>query len=796
MDTKKIVNSLTNEQLAKYIRGDGFWYLFSNPELGVKKVKMSDGPHGLRTEPDKKEKDKFVFATTYKAICFPSMSLAACSFNKDLIYRLGETLAEEAKHLGVHIILGPAVNIKRDPKCGRNFEYISEDPYVVGELATAYINGVQSHGIGTSIKHFACNNCETDRMVINSVVDERALREIYLLGFEKAIKNSQPYTVMASYNKLNGVYTTESYHLLTEILRDEWRFEGFVVSDWTAIDNINAAVLAGMDLEMPEAGSVHYQDSLNGINSDEKIKEAYKTSIERQLKIINKTIDLSPDFVFDYETDHKLAKEIADESIILLKNEDNILPLNTNEKVLFVGALAEEPRYQGGGSSNINPFKVTKMSELIKNNPNILYSQGYVLNEDRDDEKLLNDAIEKAKTVDKIVCFLGFNVTQESEGFDKQNLKLYSNQINLIEVLQRFCKNIIVILQNGSVVELPFIDKVKGLLETFLGGEAINESIYDILYGKVNPSGRLNETFAKIYEDYPSSVNFPGNHINIYYKESIFVGYRYFDTFKKDVVFPFGYGLSYSEFVYENLKIQTLENHLKVELDVKNNSAKDGKEVVQIYIKNAAKPGYFIENKALKAFKKVGIKANETKTISFEIPYEDIKIYDISTDKFVLLNGKYRVFASKHSLDESLYANFEITQGQDEIYEYKNIDKFLSGNFKDVSNDDFKELFINKTLPEATRDLSTFDINSSFNDAIEKGSRGAKRVINFLSKLKMFKEDPILLTFLKTSSIRQIYCGGNGKLTRKDMQIFVDLLNDKHINLNFIRLLLALAKMA
>jgi beta-glucosidase len=215
MDTKKIVNSLTNEQLAKYIRGDGFWYLFSNPELGVKKVKMSDGPHGLRTEPDKKDKDKFVFATTYKAICFPSMSLAACSFNKDLIYRLGETLAEEAKHLGVHIILGPAVNIKRDPKCGRNFEYISEDPYVVGELATAYINGVQSHGIGTSIKHFACNNCETDRMVINSVVDERALREIYLFGFEKAIKNSQPYTVMASYNKLNGGYTTESYHLLT-----------------------------------------------------------------------------------------------------------------------------------------------------------------------------------------------------------------------------------------------------------------------------------------------------------------------------------------------------------------------------------------------------------------------------------------------------------------------------------------------------------------------------------------------------------------------------------------------------
>ena len=368
MDYKKIVDSMTNEQLAKFARGKGFWHLQNDDAFNFKTFKMSDGPHGLRTEKDNYSdiKDK-----VYKSVCFPSMSLAACSFDKTLISEFGSVLAEEAKHLGVHVILGPAVNVKRDPKCGRNFEYISEDPFVIGELATAYINGVQNKGIGTSIKHFACNNSETDRMSINTVVDERALREIYLRGFEVAIKKSQPWTVMASYNRVNGPYATESYHLLTEILRDEWDFQGGVESDWTAVNDINAAILAGMDLEMPEAGGAFYQDSLNGINSDENIKNAYKKAVERQLNIRDKALVLNPDFKFDYKKDHDFARKIACESIVLLKNEENILPLSKDEKILFVGALADKPRYQGGGSSNINPFKVTKMSEIIKENSNI-----------------------------------------------------------------------------------------------------------------------------------------------------------------------------------------------------------------------------------------------------------------------------------------------------------------------------------------------------------------------------------------------------------------------------------------
>ena len=796
MDYKKIINSLSDEQLAEYIRGVGSWNLFSRPDLGVKKIKLSDGPHGMRTEPDKKKNDKVIFAPTYKAVCYPSMSLTACSFNRDLIRELGENLAEEAKHLGVHVILGPAVNIKRDPLCGRNFEYISEDPYLVGELATSYIAGTQSKGIGTSIKHFACNNCETDRMIVNSVVDERALREIYLFGFEKAIRNVQPYTVMAAYNKVNGFYATENYHLLTEILRDEWGFEGLVMSDWTAVNDINAAVKAGMDLEMPESGGVYYQESIKGVKNDPEVKKAYQIAIERQLKLIDKSIDLTPDFVFDYESHHALAKKIADESIVLLKNENDVLPLKKEDKVLFIGTLAEEPRYQGGGSSNINPYKITKMSELIKDNPNVEIIKGYEINEDKDNEELLNEVKTKAQNVDKVVCFLGFNYLQESEGFDKKDITLFNNQINLIKVLQGICKNIIVVLENGSVIEIPFINEIQGLVEAYLGGEAINESIYDVLYGNVNPSGRLNETFAKCYEDYPSSCNFPGDKINTFYKESIFVGYRYFDTMKKDVLFPFGYGLSYTTFEYSNLKVTTLENSVKINVSVTNTGDKTGKDVVQIYIKNAAKPGYFIENKGLKGFTKVELEPNQTKEVEIEIPYSDLRIFDIKSNKFQLLNGRYTVYVSKHSFDENLYGNFEINCGTNDVYEYSNINNILNGEMNKVSNEEFAELFIDKKLPVAYRDLSKCDFNSSFQDAIDKGSKGAKRVINFLSKLKMIQKDPSLINFIRTASMRQIYCGASGRIKRHQMEVFIDLLNDKHININFIRLLLLLSKMA
>lgn len=796
MDYKKLIASFTDEQLAEYIRGVGNWNLFSNETMGIKKIKLSDGPHGMRTEPDGKRGATEFFAKAYKAICYPSLSLTSCSFNRNLIHELGATMADEAKHLGVHVILGPAVNIKRDPLCGRNFEYISEDPFVVGELATSYINGVQENGIGTSIKHFACNNCETDRMVINSVVDERALREIYLFGFEKAVKNSKPYTIMAAYNKLNGHYATANHHLLTEILRDEWKYDGVVMSDWCAVDNICDAVVAGLDLEMPESGKVQYKVGLEGIKNDHKVKEAFQNAIERQLKLIDKSLDLNPDFVFDYESHHALAKRIADESIILLKNEDSILPLNKDEKVLFIGTLADQPRYQGGGSSNINPFKVTKMSELIKDNPNIEIIKGYEINEDKDNEDLLNEVKEKAKTADKVVCFLGFNHIQESEGFDKKNIKLYNNQLNLIKTLQDVNKNIIVVLENGSVVELPFVDDVKAIVEAYLGGEAINESIYDILYGNVNPSGRLNETFAKNYEDYPSLNNFPGDKVNTYYKESIYVGYRYFDTFKKQVVFPFGYGLSYTTFEYSNLSIQTSENSVKVKLNITNTGYKKGKEVVQVYIKNAAKPQYFIENKALKAFEKIELNPGETKEIEFNIPYEDLRIFDIKSNKFQLLKGNYTLYVSKHSLDENLYANFTINNGVEDVFDYRNISNLLNGEIDKISNEEFAELFVDKKLPIAHRDLSKCDINSSFEDAIQKGSKGAKLAIKFLSSLGMLKKDPTLLGFMKTASMRQLHMGSNGKLTRKNMNVFIDLLNDKHRYFNFIRMLFLLAKMA
>lgn len=796
MDIKKIIDSLTDEQLASYIRGADSWHLFSNEELGVKKIKMSDGPHGMRTEPD--SKTSLLDMSVYKSVCFPSLSLASCSFDRELIGLMGKTLAEEAKELGVNIILGPAVNIKRDPKCGRNFEYISEDPYVVGELATHYINGVQNEGIGTSIKHFACNNCETDRMVINSVVDEKALREIYLRGFETAIKNAQPQTVMASYNKVNGFYATENRHLLTEILKDEWGFKGFVVSDWTAVDNINNAVLAGMDLEMPDCKGATYKKALEGIKSSPEIKEAYKRAIARQLSVIDKSIDLNPTYTFDYEKHHQIAKKIADESIVLLKNDENILPLKENEKILFVGPLCEKPRYQGGGSSNINPFKVTSMSEIISDNLNISYLEGYRTDTSEDSEELLNQIKENAANFDKIVCFLGFNVSQESEGFDKKDLKFYENQINLINLIYDLNKNIVVVLENGSVIEIPFINKIKGLVETYLGGEAINESIYDILFGKVNPSGKLNETFAYRYEDYPSSTNFPGDAINTLYKESIFVGYRYFDTFKKPVLFPFGYGLSYTQFEFSNLRIDTNEDSVVVNLNVKNIGGVFGKEVVQIYIKNPAKPQYFSENKALKGFEKVSLHPSETKQITIKIPFETLKVFDLKSNKFKLFNGRYKLFVGNSSMDERIFASFEINSGDNDYFEYKNIEHFSNGEFDVVSNEEFSELFLDKKLPLAERDMSSFDINCSFEYAKNHGSKGAKMVIDLIESIgKRFVKkgfNPDMLVFVKTSSIRQLYMGSGGVLSPKNINNMLKILNDVHPRINLIKTLFALMK--
>ena len=793
MDNKKIVDSMTNEQLAKFARGKGFWHLQNDDAFNFKTFKMSDGPHGLRTEKDNYSdiKDK-----VYKSVCFPSMSLAACSFDKTLINEFGSVLAEEAKHLGVHVILGPAVNVKRDPKCGRNFEYISEDPFVIGELATAYINGVQNKGIGTSIKHFACNNSETDRMSINTVVDERALREIYLRGFEVAIKKSQPWTVMASYNRVNGPYATESCHLLTEILRDEWGFQGFVESDWTAVNDINAAILAGMDLEMPEAGGAFYQDSLNGINSDENIKNAYKKAVERQLNIRDKALVLNPDFKFDYKKDHDFARKIACESIVLLKNEENILPLSKDEKILFVGALADKPRYQGGGSSNINPFKVTKMSEIIKENSNIEIIDGYKLDKDEINEHLINEIKEKAPKFDKIVCFMGFNLDQESEGFDKKDIKFYQNQLHVIDVLKELNKNIIVVLENGSVIEIPFASDVKAIIETYLGGEAINESIYDILFGNVNPSGKLNETFAHKYEDYPSSSNFPGDHYNIMYKESIFVGYRYFDTFKKDVLFPFGYGLSYTKFDFSDLELVQNDDHVIVSFKVTNIGDREGKEVAQVYIKNAAEPQYFIENKGLKGFEKINLKPGESKKISIKIDFNTLKIFNIETNKFELLNGKYIVYVGNSSIDERLQSEFHISNGTTNKYYYENIENLLNGNIDKITDDEFKELFIDKKLPLHLRSSVGYDINTTLQRAIDEGSKGAKKFINFVSMIPMLKKDPMLLTFLRTSTIRQIYLGTNGKLSKKDVQTLIDLINDVHININFIKVLWSLRKLA
>lgn len=787
MDKNKIIQNLSLEKKAEYSRGVGNWHLFSDEKLGVKKVKMSDGPHGLRTERDKQKKS--FFGKTYQSICYPSASLSASSFDRDLIYELGEVLASECKEYGVHILLGPAINIKRNPLCGRNFEYVSEDPYVVGEFATAIINGIQKHGIGTSIKHFAVNSQETERLCVNAVVDERALRDIYLRGFKKAIINSKPYTIMAAYNRVNGHYACSNQHLLKEILRDEWGYEGMVESDWCAVNDINDSIRAGLDLEMPESGKVNYKKALEGLKNDPTLVKEYDRAILNQLNLIDKCLDLNPTFKFDYEAHHAFAKKVADESIVLLKNENNILPLSKDEKILFVGGLAEDPRYQGGGSSNIVPFKVTKMSELIKDNPNVTITKGYEINEEKPVEELLSEALKLAKTSDKVVCFLGFNAKQESEGYDKKDMKLYHSQIDLIEKMYEVNKNIIVVLENGSVIELPFIDKVSGLVEAFLGGEAINESIYDVLYGNVNPSGKLNETFIHKYEDTPSYNNFPGTRDNVLYKESIFVGYRYFDTFNKDVLFPFGYGLSYSTFEMTDIKVSQ-EDTIKVNLNIKNTSSVKGKEVVQVYVKKPAKPGLFMPSKELVGFSKVALEPNETKNITIEILKEDLTYFDIYENRDVLLNGEYILYVGNSSKDNRLVSKFDITGEKECTSDYSAAKGYFKDDVNNISDEDFNQLFISKKAPLVESKDGLYDINVSFGYAADHGSVGAKKLLNKVSKFPFIRSNEWLFNMFRTTIIRQLYMGSNGKLKDKHVKAMIELCNDINIKKNIRRTIL------
>ena len=663
-DLKKIVSEMTLEEKAGMCSGLDFWHLKEVEHLGIPKVMVSDGPHGLRKQDEKG--DHLGINDSIKAVCFPPAVLSACSFDRGLMEEMGKAIGREAQANDVSVVLGPAVNIKRSPLCGRNFEYYSEDPYLAGEIAAAFVKGVQSQHVGTSIKHFAANNQEYRRMSSSSEVDERTLREIYFPAFETAVKNAQPYTFMCSYNQINGTFASENKWLLTDVLRGEWGFKGYVMSDWGAVNDRVKGLEAGLELEMPASGGDNDAMIVKAVKDGALEEKILDQAVERILRIIFEYADHRKPQEFTMEKDHEEAQHIAEESMVLLKNENHILPLKTSEKAAFIGGFARNPRFQGGGSSHINCFKTTNVLDSVPCDAQVVYAEGFPADRDFYDKALADEAVKAAAEADKAVIFAGLPESFESEGYDRSHMRLPECQNRLITEILKVQPNTVIVLHNGSPVEMPWLGEIKGLLETYLGGQAGGAAAANILYGKINPSGKLAETMPLKLSDNPSYLNFGGGE-KVEYREGIFVGYRYYDTKEMDVAFPFGYGLSYTTFDYSNLKLSmenpTEKDTVMVSADVTNTGKSAGKEVVQLYIRDLTGSAIRPE-KELKGFEKVFLEPGETKTVTMELNKRSFAWYNTELHDWFAASGDYEILVGASSRDIRLTETLHLNSSQ------------------------------------------------------------------------------------------------------------------------------------
>ena len=663
-DLKKIVSEMTLEEKAGMCSGLDFWHLKEVEHLGIPKVMVSDGPHGLRKQDEKG--DHLGINDSIKAVCFPPAVLSACSFDRGLMEEMGKAIGREAQANDVSVVLGPAVNIKRSPLCGRNFEYYSEDPYLAGEIAAAFVKGVQSQHVGTSIKHFAANNQEYRRMSSSSEVDERTLREIYFPAFETAVKKAQPYTFMCSYNQINGTFASENKWLLTDVLRGEWGFKGYVMSDWGAVNDRVKGLEAGLELEMPASGGDNDAMIVKAVKDGALEEKILDQAVERILRIIFEYADHRKPQEFTMEKDHEEAQHIAEESMVLLKNENHILPLKTSEKAAFIGGFARNPRFQGGGSSHINCFKTTNVLDSVPCDAQVVYAEGFPADRDFYDKALADEAVKAAAEADKAVIFAGLPESFESEGYDRSHMRLPECQNRLITEILKVQPNTVIVLHNGSPVEMPWLGEIKGLLETYLGGQAGGAAAANILYGKINPSGKLAETMPLKLSDNPSYLNFGGGE-KVEYREGIFVGYRYYDTKEMDVAFPFGYGLSYTTFAYSNLKLSmenpTEKDTVMVSADITNTGKSAGKEVVQLYIRDLTGSAIRPE-KELKGFEKVFLEPGETKTVTMELNKRSFAWYNTELHDWFAASGDYEILVGASSRDIRLTETLHLNSSQ------------------------------------------------------------------------------------------------------------------------------------
>ena len=660
---KELVRQMTLEEKCAMLSGLDFWHTKPIPRLGIPSVMVSDGPHGLRKQAEKA--DHLGVNESIPAVCFPAACAMAASFDRALLRRVGEALGSQCQHERVAVNLGPAINIKRSPLCGRNFEYLSEDPYLAGELAVSLIRGVQSKDVGVSVKHFAANSQEHRRMSSDSVVDERTLREIYLPAFEAAAKRGHAWTFMCSYNKLNGEYASQHKWLLTDLLRGEWGFDGFVMSDWGAVSDRVKGLEAGLDLEMPSSNGERDKAVLQAVQEGRLDEKYVDQAVERILNVSLRYLSHArPETPWDKEADHDLAGRAAAECMVLLKNDDDILPLKKEEKVAVIGEFALKPRYQGGGSSHINSFKVTSLLDALAGEKNFTYAQGYAIKSEATDSSLLAEAVAAAKAADKAVVVAGLPDSFESEGYDRAHMRMPDNQASLIEAVAKANPNTVVLLYNGSPVEMPWIDSVKGVIEGYLGGQNVGFASRAVLYGEVNPCGRLPETLPEHLEDTPCYLTYGGEGNRAEYTEGVFVGYRWYTSKLQPVLFPFGYGLSYTQFQYANLRLSSDNvkdtDPVTVQVDVTNVGAVPGKEVVQLYVA-PPKTDLIRPVRELKGFEKVALRPGETKTVSFALDECSFAYWNTTLHDWHVVSGDYDIEICRNAEDVELAANLRVT---------------------------------------------------------------------------------------------------------------------------------------
>ena len=777
MKHQDIISKLSLDEKCYLLSGRDFWSTFSIEKKGVPSINLSDGPHGIRKQEG--AGDQLGLGGSLPATCFPTAATIANSWDPELGEEIGRNLGEEAACQDVAVLLGPGLNIKRSPLCGRNFEYFSEDPYLAGKMAAGYIRGIQENGVSACPKHFAANNSELRRQASNSVVDERTLREIYLTGFEIAVKESHPKSIMSSYNEVNSVYANENEHLLQEILRDQWGFDGFVVSDWGAGNDFVKGVAAGSHLEMPTTGGDSAEQLIKAVKAGRIDESMVDRRVDELLDVVlstSKAVEAYKGRTFDIEQHHAAAMKASEQSIVLLKNEDNILPLKEGAKVAVIGDFAETPRYQGAGSSVVNPTKLDSCLDVIQSFPLEVagFEKGYP-RVGAGDPAMQAAAVELAKKADYVLLYLGLDEISESEGLDRQHMKLPASQVELLEAVSAVNENVIIVMAAGSSVEMPWIGKCKAMVHGYLCGQAGASAILKVILGQVNPSGKLSESYPVSYDDVSSKPYFPAKQRSVEYREGLYVGYRYYESVNKPVLFPFGFGLSYTTFEYSDITASDKE----VSFTLKNTGACDGAEVAQVYV-SALAPKIYRPAKELKGFKKVFLKAGESRRVTIPLDDKAFRYFNTKTDRFEIDGGKYNIMVGASAADIKLCAEVDVKGTQAPLpIEMTELPSYAAADIMNVSDEEFTRL-LGHPIPDGswTGNLRMNDAIAQLYYAKSLKARLVGRIMQGMLNKSMAKGKPDLnIIFVTNMPFRAIGKMAGGMVSQEMCESIVTIVN-------------------